>query len=112
MKPTEEQIKELWEKLADDVEHYNEDKHRHYRFGEEWTEDEPSIDLNNLFRWAVPKVIAGGHWLGMITTEMSSGTQYTFAIYVQKYKTKPEHEASNKDPALALFWAIWEVIGK
>ena len=66
--------------------------------------------LDACFKWLVPKVISKGHWLGMITTQMSSGTQYIFAIYVEKYKDKAEHEASNKDPALALCLASEKLI--
>jgi hypothetical protein len=114
MKPTEEQIKKFWEwcGLYKDLATNGE---RYWFMGEEIVsptneEGNPIIDLNNLFKYAVPKLIATGHWLGMITTQLSSDTQYTFAIYVEKYKDKAEHEASDKDPALALFWAISKVI--
>jgi len=57
-KPTKQEIKEFWEKYADNCESFNQDKHRHYRFGNEYYEDEPPIDLNNLFKYAVPKLKA------------------------------------------------------
>ena len=118
--PTEEQIKKFWEWCG--WKRIPLGKHNfHYERGEkvmDWLAPDsdrsstrlPDIDLNNLFKYAVPKVLATGHWLGMITTQLSSGTQYTFVIYVEKYRDKAEHEASDRDPALALFWAIYKVM--
>ena len=124
MQPTDEQIKEFWEwcgfsrRLPEGRAGYHWEQcvkvmnwmSPDYKEIYKSMSFLPPIDLNNLFKWAVPKVIASGHWLGMITIQMSIGTQYTFAIYVEKYKDKAEHEGRDKDPALALFWAIWEVI--
>ena len=66
--------------------------------------DYPTIDLNNLFQWAVPKLgedleielfIPSVNWFCQIkkrTTIIATSNGY------------------HKDPALALFWAIYKVI--
>ena len=107
--PTEAQIKEFWEwcglQLFD-----------HPRIGLVWLNidksltflgDKLPIDLNNLFRYAVPRLakgieltvslhkIHGGLWSCILTT------------YKGDIATV---EARYNDPALALFWAIMEVI--
>lgn len=65
----------------------------------------PTIDLNNLFQYAVPKLL-------------EEGWEITIS-YDQKYKTwdvelnHPEkHSILKQEPALqeSLFWAIWEAI--
>lgn len=58
----------------------------------------PAIDLNNLFKYAVPKLSAGCLlWYG-------ENKGYGAVINL------PHRESESDDPALALFWAIWEVI--
>lgn len=61
--PTKEQIKKFWEYFDDWIEY-------------------PSIDLNNIFKYIVPKLKKEGDIL----------------------------EAENSEPALALFWAIYRII--
>lgn len=69
----------------------------------------PKLDLNNLFKYAVPKIFVdsqGGiefqYYPGILrcilTTECEAGFD----------ETPTENERF--DPALALFWAIWSVI--
>ena len=68
----------------------------------------PEIDLNNLFKYAVPKLSylsLDGFWNG---DENCFNYAATVGTPEGEYK---EHEYY-KDPALALFWAIWEVIKK
>ena len=60
----------------------------------------PELDLNNLFKYAVPKMEA-------VTIECDNGQ-----TSVRVIKLPNVFYAVNKDPALALFWAIWEVIHK
>ena len=67
----------------------------------------PTIDLNNLFKWAVPKLQNKGEVISLIAYECSG-----FACRIARvFTTTGAHTISeNKDPALALFWAIWKVI--
>lgn len=65
MRRTKMSEQELNKKLAEwaaiEVLHFNDDKHRHYRFGGEydiWHEDEPDFlhSLDACFKWLVPKL--------------------------------------------------------
>ena len=110
--PSENQIRELWEwcgweqttngfyahpSIAS-AEYY------HYESGGKL----PPIDLNNLFKYAVPKV---SH--AEVATGCFAGQTGNFRAQV---KTNPPQlyerwsSASAETPALALFWAIMEVI--
>ena len=89
-KPTEEQIKKLWEWCGIKTK---------VRVGDKANTHKATIcfpiDLNNLFEYAVPK----------LSSKM--------AKYKVMYLLKDWVEAItifDKDPALALFWAIWEVM--
>ena len=109
MEPTEEQIKNFWTKLADEVEVFNKGGHYHFRFGYEWYRGEstsfasgiPTIDLNNLFKYAVPKVL---HWY-IKKVSLNLATVYA-CVELADGKVG---EAYDNDPALALFWAIDKV---
>ena len=97
--PTEAQIKEFWEwggwKPA-------------INYNDPTTSEEhpPLIDLNNIFKYAVPKLQDCGLRLHMLT-QPRGGKDY-FCSIGGKYLA---HACIyDKDPALALFWAIWEVI--
>lgn len=61
----------------------------------------PPIDLNNLFKYAVPKL--GG-------LQLENVTDYGFTVRVN---TQPMVISiyNDKDPALALFWAIYKALG-
>ena len=120
MKPTDEQLRKFWEKLADEVRHFNQDKHRHYRFGEAWTEDEPPLDLNSIFKYAVPKLEKLGYALFLHpvtkTKRHDAGwnANFTWLEWLggrrRERVTNDKYESTDKDPALALFWAIYKVI--
>lgn len=60
----------------------------------------PRIDLNNLFKYAVPKLT-----YFQLESDSSNGTIEAIACYGKK-----EEHSNNVNPALALFWVIWEVI--
>jgi len=118
-KPTDAQIQELWEWCGLHIEEqiWKED---HFEPDGRWYDSEgllyrgdfqygiPSIDLNNLFKYAVPKLEKEGrmphlhpygmpnrYWVGFdARCELQ---EFTAPITPEKY-------------ALALFWAIWEVI--
>lgn len=87
MKPTDEQIKEFWEwcglKVIQSADGYLMVKNA--KGHTSWLD----VDLNNLFKYAVPKV--GKNHMGL------------FAFWIRQAVVE------DKDPALALFWALWEV---
>ncbi len=110
--PTEAQVKEFWEKCGL---HYYPDCECIRIKGICWGESEethginghwhftrPSIDLNNLFKYAVPKVLEGGRDINLGNT--SSG--WACIIIDGNGETCNE----DKDPALALFWAIYPIL--
>lgn len=67
-----------------------------------------TLDLNNLFKYAVPKLTE--FYSSINVDHTNSLTRYIITIWDEfcgQVYTK-----SGDDPALALFWAIWEVIHK
>jgi len=94
-KPTQEQVIEFWEWCGVT---YTTDLYEHHNY--------PPIDLNNLFKYALPKVedpsislykpvLGGNYWVCFLGHKVSCGDLGSACGYT---------------PALALFWAIWEVI--
>jgi len=74
------------------------------------------IDLNNLFKYAVPKLFTwsiGKNWeLQSDFTIKENGIKASVdlkPIDPNKYDTIKPSEAISNDPTLALFWAIYEV---
>jgi len=64
------------------------------------------LDLNNLFLYAVPKL----HWIS-IEGGVSSYTARTDGLMADgAYAKTGSTQVNQKDPVLALFWAIWQVI--
>ena len=108
-KPTEAQAKEFWEGCGLKYEDIT-DKHIWftlvYPSGNKETiwRLQPSIDLNNLFKYAVPKLVA------------IVGRDKSYTIICQTiYKLLWDNFAGSLGDfqsvlALTLFWAIWEVI--
>ena len=91
MKPTDKQIQWFWEQCGLDFEDFY--------LEEGYTE--PDIDLNNLFKYAVPialgKLCESRHAL-----ENCEGR--LFLLWLEEYR-------HCKDFALALFWAIYKALG-
>jgi len=114
MKPTDEQIKEFWERFG--VKAYTHTGHEDdYQYPNKHWGKQPKIDLNNLFKYAVPKLMEGhsnhldltvrrfiapneGDLVNLIACEIWSDNGNGCVL------------RSDKDPALALFWAIREAI--
>ena len=70
----------------------------------------PRLDLNNLFKYAVPKLQDKGFMVELYSYEQAG---YRVAIYnITGQADIPEVVVRNNDPALALFGVIWEVIKK
>ena len=77
----------------------------------------PPIDLNSLFKWAVPKLQDRGHCVTIQSYEQSGYLAFVSeTVFSQRgsdgydpyFKRVSEHE--DEAPTLALFWAIWGVI--
>lgn len=112
--PTEAQIKEFWEWCG-----LTRIK-RGWKFpdGDALIDcGNPPIDLNNLFKYAVPKLFTwsiGKNWeLQDDLTIKENGIKASVDLHwvdPNKYDQIKASEAISETPALALFWAIWEVI--
>ena len=95
MKPTNEQIKEFWE-WCGQVTVRRVRSHEPGSFRDQAYY--PTLDLNNLFKYAVPKL----EW-----------RSFEFEIIADEWHCSINPDGiigTGKDPALALFWAIYEVI--
>ena len=94
--PTEAQIKEFWEwcgfTISGDWAYLNSP----YRRGI------PSVDLNNLFKYAVPKAI------DKIMAGQECSSDLAYAILFKKWLQKLELDIPNHEGTL--FDTIWEVI--
>jgi hypothetical protein len=77
----------------------------------QWWEAIPDLDLNNLFKYAVPK-LERQKFRMMITYNniKRPNKEYMYRVSFCKFKTKSWGKAYSKDPALALFWAIYQVM--
>ena len=119
MKPTEEQVREFWEKLGVQLEHEWTDDVSGYRITDcicevcrksDWppAQDKrcyPPIDLNNLFKWAVPK-LRELDFTGVYFLPLSDGRWH---VKVDILRLADDWGNEVQDPALALFWAIYKV---
>ena len=106
--PTDEQIKEFWEWCGF---WYNEKemgstwvggKWHHRTHYYDWREL-PPIDLNNLFKYAVPKALDKLETRFDTLTNTVRGLEMLFAKWIQNMSRGYSVED-------ALFWAIYEVI--
>ena len=106
MKPTDEQIKWFWEQCGLTVD-YSERHICYYvysRDGKELCSLGTFLDLNNLFKYAVPKLL---HWhIQRVHLNMAN----CFAS-VQRPDRFQFYDAYDNDPALALFWACFKALG-
>lgn len=64
-------------------------------------------DLNAIFRYAVPRVIATNRWLGIFTVTYSTGVMYCCVI---TWEGKEIAQTENSELALALAEAIEKVL--
>ena len=114
MKPTDEQIKEFWKRCGFEWKHAYHDFYELVSpLGERYDltvpgfpgydkiETYPPIDLNNLFGYAVPVV------KDKLNNYPEIPTLYPFLSFLDKWCEVVA--LKEEDPALALFWAIWEV---
>ena len=101
--PTEEQIKELWEWCGFGIDGVG---IWHCPDGITELGGMPKVTLDNLFKWAVPKVIDMEKFIKLETTAQG---RYIVKIY-PNVLVEAEAKEYREDPALALFWAIYKVI--
>ena len=110
-RPTEAQVKEFWEWCGFKYQDQHPEGESNWGFttypdGHQENllkfsiKPHPSIDLNNLFKYAVPKLNGKYKLVG------TGG--YHFANVWKD--TISYAEIRDTDPALTLFWAIWEAI--
>jgi len=114
-KPTREQIRKFREWCGFKIEKeavYDGGKLKHLPIiilpNGEWTNWYPPIDLNNLFKYAVPKI--GNYNLCLAREPMTTNFGTHYAQVWGRLSNASYGEAYGTDLALALFWAIWEVI--
>ena len=110
MKPTEEQIKEFWERCGFEsrmMPNYSADNSS---CNYVWFNPEgigcyklPPLDLNNLFEYAVPKVDT------LVQMEFGRNTEGYFVVVGYADETNI-FSVNDQDPALALFWALYPVL--
>ena len=111
MKPTEEQTKRLWERcrLRKDGNFWYDPK------GKQLSEELLPLDLNNLFRWAMPKLDHKYAYVLMQDSICHEDEEFwACEIYKSCLLSWQTGErivtVDDKDPALALFWAIYKVM--
>ncbi len=132
-KPTDEQVKEFWEKCGFKwvnkptyfhgyMMHGGVQKDGYWKYPKEAGKNShlPPIDLNNLFKYAVPKSKFDTLWIINNLDSPVPSIDYCAGFSRGKVndvvcwsKELPIEECLSpidKDPALALFWAIYEVI--
>ncbi len=120
MKPTDEQIKEFWEwcgwSIYQDIGRWHSIRPDGTRYM--GTTDEKflpllfePLDLNNLFKYAVPKLFEMGYWIKTSHQHSMYDVVDSHSAEVGQHKfTGGGKFSCQENPALALFWAIWEVI--
>jgi len=103
MKPTEKEIKEFWEWCGFTTTLDGHGVTQTVAPNGAWLSRLPDLDLNNLFKWAVPKI------KGLV--KLSKSDNHTdYIATVSDYELNQEGKIANPDPALTLFWAIHKVI--
>ena len=113
MGPTQEQIKEFWEGCGIDIDRFidgigyekmAEIGHKYMAY---------PIDLNNLFKYAVPKLMDYPDYrlLNYQYVAFSRDVKllrHSWGIHFAD-NTKNKY-SSDDDPAIALFWALWALV--
>jgi hypothetical protein len=122
-KPTKEQIQVFYEWCGFE---YRQGTGEYALWGHWWDgsmyDKFPRICLENLFKYAVPKLQQEGWGCRVQSSplrdndtgkEIYAWTGYASIFYVRYDNTsltKRDYYAIDPNPALALFWAIWELI--
>lgn len=103
MKPTKEQIRWLWEQCEFTI--YVDGGYItwYYHNGKIFGFEPPTIDLNNLFKYAVPVVI------DKIMAEQECSSDVAYAILFKRWLQ--ELELNIQKPALTLYQVCYEALG-
>jgi len=110
MKPNEEQIKRFWDYFGVETRLVN----TSIASDRVWTSENqyPPIDLNNLFKY-VPDIIVGitfRYFPGGCECELTYITEAGFDTVKSWVKNESGEKESKKLTALALFWAINQLV--
>jgi hypothetical protein len=128
--PTEEQLTKFWEWCGFKAEYHNADLEGHIGKGHIvtgfWREPDgktlrrmnmlPALDLNNLFKYAVPRLQDKGNQVELFALE-HKGFQAT--VYKEEFSQnsngyepyiEPIKQIRDDNAALALFWAIRKIV--
>ena len=99
--PTDKQVKEFWEWCG-----WKEwETGSWWYLGENASDGLPPIDLNNLFKYAVPTLQRNGYLFTLCPTRFTG----KFEVDIWRSGDIGITSSVDKDPAMALFWALWEV---
>ena len=117
MKPTQEQVEKFWrwcgfKPISDDAPFY-ENPNGDIYYDHVGRSTLPPLDLNNLFKWAVPKVYAmDNFWLiDYQLTALAKTMDITGHSWSILFNGEGRGcHGTDEDPALALFWAIYNVM--
>ena len=101
MKPTQEQIKEFWEHFVKDHQVCIVESSGATHF------ETLPIDLNNLFKYAVPKLYEQDYYYDLL--QWNTGQHKAIINKKTVEWAVTASDAVAETPALALFWAIYEV---
>jgi len=123
--PTREQVKEFWEWCGlkwfwnhnpechcGEVDNDDSMRSWHYKEKGEWKlatrfwHEQMAIDLNNLFKYAVPKIRR--YLNAQSEIDGIDTVKYPFHDFLKRWAYAIA--IKDEDPATALFWALWEVI--
>ncbi len=123
-KPTENEIKRFWEgygfkkqTLEDLPVHFRHEGNLGWRYPfnslgvADVRKNLPDIDLNNLFKYAVPKLGINDEVI-IRWSPVSGHRDYMAEVMLWRESGEHKHHCwtISEDPALALFWAIYKVI--
>ena len=100
--PTEEQLREFWGWCGLKAGWFK------LESGLQIVAEYPSLDLNNLFQYAILKLKRIGYSYELV--EWNEGQHKAIINKLCKGWAETYTTSVDKNPVLALFWAIWEAI--
>jgi hypothetical protein len=111
VEPADKQIQWFWEQCGIENRFEGDTGTWYYHYPDGQCDIEsPPIDLNNLFKYAVPKLELKFQYL--LRSMGSDGHMArVIALHPKPFTPRVKAEVWNKDPALALFWAIYRAFG-
>jgi len=95
---TEEQIKKFWEWCG-----FRDWTRFQVTYPDGLVHDQPELDLNNVFAWAVPKVRD-------CYISLSTYYEAEWLVSIESQDLTIRVHGVDEDPTLALFWAIYKVM--